>query len=119
MSSGSGVDAEEAEFIRDVMHPGLEGVTKAFEELETLLAREDRATLELFVLNLTHAWMIVVAVLGLMVCTGGIVAAGAALFVVSEGSEIELPTVEVPAANPKPTPRPRPRPFPRPRPRKR
>jgi methyl-accepting chemotaxis protein len=45
------VSADEAEFIRDVMQPGLEGVRAAFSELESLVATENRSQLELFVLN--------------------------------------------------------------------
>jgi methyl-accepting chemotaxis protein len=46
-----GVSADEAEFIRDVMQPGLEGVREAFGELEKLVATENRSQLELFVVN--------------------------------------------------------------------
>jgi len=50
-SFAAGVNADEAEFIRDVMQPGLEGVRAAFAELERLFQRENRGQLELFVLN--------------------------------------------------------------------
>jgi twitching motility protein PilJ len=46
-----GVSADEAEFIRDVMQPGLESVRTAFTELEKLIAAENRSQLELFVVN--------------------------------------------------------------------
>ncbi len=46
-----GVTADEAEFIKDVMEPGLLGVRTAFEELGRLFDAEDRTNLELFVLN--------------------------------------------------------------------
>ncbi len=47
----AGVGPDEAEFIRDVMQPGLEGVRAAFAELEKLFQAENRGRLELFVLN--------------------------------------------------------------------
>ncbi len=46
-----GVTADEAEFIKDVMEPGLLNVRTAFEELGRLFDAEDRTNLELFVLN--------------------------------------------------------------------
>jgi len=42
---------DEAEFIEDVLSPGLEGVRAAFSELDRLFRAEDRTNLSLFVLN--------------------------------------------------------------------
>jgi len=42
---------DEAEFIEDVLAPGLTGVRSAFVELERLLKNEDRTNLTLFVIN--------------------------------------------------------------------
>ena len=47
----SGVDADEAEFIRDVMQLGLDNVREAFGQLDKLVESENRARLELFVVN--------------------------------------------------------------------
>jgi len=47
----NGVSVDEAEFIRDVMEPGLVDVRVAFAELEKLIAAENRSQLELFVVN--------------------------------------------------------------------
>lgn len=50
-SFANGVSSDEAEFIGDVMEPGLEAVRLAFSELEKLVASENRSQLELFVVN--------------------------------------------------------------------
>ena len=47
----SAAGGDEAEFIRDVMQPGLEGVQQAFAELDKLILAENRSQLELFVIN--------------------------------------------------------------------
>ena len=47
----SGLSADEAEFIDDVLAPGLAGVRSAFVELERLFRTEDRTNLSLFVIN--------------------------------------------------------------------
>ena len=43
--------ADEAEFIEDVLAPGLAGVRSAFIELERLFRNENRTNLSLFVIN--------------------------------------------------------------------
>ena len=47
----SGLTADEAEFIDDVLSPGLAGVRSAFVELDRLFRAEDRTNLSLFVIN--------------------------------------------------------------------
>ncbi len=47
----TGASQDEAEFIRDVMQPGLEGVRESFTQLEALFGSENRSNLELFVVN--------------------------------------------------------------------
>lgn len=47
----AGLTPDEAEFIDDVLAPGLVGVRSAFVELERLFRNEDRTNLSLFVIN--------------------------------------------------------------------
>jgi methyl-accepting chemotaxis protein len=47
----TGAAQDEAEFIRDVMQPGVDGVRDAFSQLEALFQSENRSNLELFVVN--------------------------------------------------------------------
>ena len=47
----AGLTPDEAEFIDDVLAPGLSGVRSAFVELERLFRSEDRTNLSLFVIN--------------------------------------------------------------------